>query len=187
MDFKDAFTTIMAAAGSAASIGFLVKLFANSLASAAMKKYELVNAQALESQRVEHQKELQKIKSQLTQLQKEHEIVFSSLYAKREEVVNNLYKLMCEVTLLVANGKKNPDIDISDKSQALIDYFDQHRLYFPKDIADDINQVMNTVYSLSHDDIDETDYEDLFFQLKLQVFDRMEYKFREFMKIEHYR
>lgn len=186
MDFKDAFTTILAGAGSAAAIGFVAKLFANSLASAAMKKYDLVNAQALESLKLVHQKELEDIRSQLNKLQKEHEIVFGSLYIKREEVVHHLYKLMSEVTLLATHKQKDPQIDIADKCQTLLDYFDLNRLCFPKDVANDINTVMNTVFELNNDP-NKTEYKQLVFQLKIQVYSQMEAQFRELLKTEDYR
>lgn len=110
MELKEAFLTILAAAGSSAAIGFLAMLFANSLASAAIKRYELVNAQALEDQRLSHQKELEDVKSQLAKIQKEHEVVFSNLYVKRETVVINLYKLMSELALLADHKLRDSSI-----------------------------------------------------------------------------
>ncbi|MDE1359119.1 hypothetical protein L9W73_17755 [Vibrio aestuarianus] len=114
MVLNEAFSTILAAAGSVAAIGFLAKLFANSIASAAIKRYELVNAQALEEQKLTHQKELEDIKSQLVKLQKEHEIVFGNLYVKREKVVINLYKLMSELALLAEHKRKDSSIEIKE-------------------------------------------------------------------------
>ncbi|MGY3862584.1 hypothetical protein ACW5WN_13415 [Aeromonas lacus] len=84
MDLISAFSTIIAAGGSVAAIGFLARLFANSLASFVINRFNLINAKALDEQRLVHQKEIEDIKSQLNKLQKEHEIVFSSLYIKRE-------------------------------------------------------------------------------------------------------
>lgn len=186
MELKEAFLTILAAAGSSAAIGFLAMLFANSLASAAIKRYELVNAQALEDQRLSHQKELEDVKSQLAKIQKEHEVVFSNLYVKRETVVINLYKLMSELALLADHKFRDSSIEIDDKCKALIDYFELNRLYFPCDVALDINNVINTVFFLSNDP-GKTEYEQLVFKLKIQVYDEMESTFREFLKIEDYR
>ncbi|EHH1047326.1 hypothetical protein MA615_004164 [Vibrio vulnificus] len=186
MALIEAFSTVLAAAGSVAAIGFLAKLFANSIASAAIKRYELVNAQALEEQKLTHQKELEDIKSQLVKLQKEHEIVFSNLYVKREKVVINLYKLMSELALLAEHKRKDSSIEIDTKCRALIDYFELNRLYFPRDIAGEINNVINTVFYLSNDPEHEK-YEQLVFQLKIQVYDQMESAFRELLKIEDYR
>ena len=186
MALNEAFSTILAAAGSVTAIGFLAKLFANSIASAAIKRYELVNAQALEEQKLTHQKELEDIKSQLVKLQKEHEIVFGNLYVKREKVVINLYKLMSELALLAEHKRTDSSIEINTKCTALIDYFELNRLYFPQDIAREINDVINTVFHLGNDPEHEK-YEQLVFQLKIQVYDQMESAFRELLKIEDYR
>lgn len=53
-------------------------------------------------------------------------------------------------------------------------------------MALDINNVINTVFFLSNDP-GKTEYEQLVFKLKIQVYDEMESTFREFLKIEDYR
>lgn len=186
MELKEAFLTIFAAAGSSAAIGFLAKLFANSLASAAIKRYELVNAKSLEEQKLAHQKELEDVKLQLAKIQKEHEIVFSNLYIKRENVIINLYKLMTEFALLANNKLRDPSVEIDEKFKALADYFELNRLYFPCDMALEINDVINTA-SLLINNNDQTEYRQLVFKLKIQVYDQMESKFRGLLKIEDYR
>ncbi|MFA0345469.1 MULTISPECIES: hypothetical protein [unclassified Vibrio] len=187
MDFKEEFSTILVAVmGSTALIGFLAKLFANSLASAAIKRFELINAKALEKQKLEHEKQLEDIKSQLTKLQKEHEVVFANLYVKREKAVITLYKQMNELALLADNKLRDSSIEIDDKCRALIEHFELSRLYFPRDIASEINNVINTVYHLTSYE-NQTQYEQLVFQLKIQVFDQMESTFRKLLKIEDYR
>lgn len=186
MELQEAFLTILAAAGSSAAIGFLAKLFANSLASIAIKRYELVNTQALEEQRLSHQKELEDVKSQLAKIQKEHEIVFSNLYLKREKAVINLYKLMSELAILADHKLRDSSIEIGDKCKTLIEHFELSRLYFPCDVALQINGVINTVFRLSNNP-SQTEYEQLVFKLKTQVYEEMESTFRELLKIEFYR
>jgi len=185
MELKEAFITISAAAGSVATVGFLAKLFANSLASVAIKRFDLVNAQTLEKQKLEHQEELENIKSQLSKLQKEHEIVFGSLYVKREKVVINLYKLMSELTFLAEHRLRDSSIEISDNCNVLINYFELNRLYFPRDVALKINNVINTVFQLSCNP-EQAEYKQLVANLKIQVYDQMESIFRELLKIEYY-
>lgn len=186
MELREAFITIFAGAGSVAMIGFVAKLFANSLASVAIKRFDLVNAQALEEQRLAHKKELEGIKLQLSKLQKEHEIVFGSLYVKRESVVINLYKLMSELALLAENKLRDSSIEISDNCNALINYFELNRLYFPSNVALDINNVINTVSQLSYNP-EQAEYKQLVSKLKIQVYDQMESTFRDLLKIEEYR
>jgi hypothetical protein len=186
MDPESAFSIILAAAGSVTAVGFIAKLFTNTLTSIAIKKFDLVNAKALEEQKLSHNKDLEEIKSQMNKLQKEHEIVFSSLYAKRESVVINLYKLMSEFALLVENKLKVPDTSIDYKCNELIEYFDLNRLYFPQEVALEINHVLNIASKLvKYQNIEE--YQQLAFNLKIHVYDHMELTFRELLKVEDYR
>lgn len=185
MDLQSAFSIILAGAGSAAAVGFLAKLFANTLTTIAIKKFDLVNAKDLEEQKLRHNKELEKIKSQMNKLQKEHEVVFSSLYAKRESAVINLYKLMSEFALLVENKLKTPGISIDYKCNELIEYFELNRLYFPREVALEINHVLNMSSKLvKYQNMEE--YQQLVFNLKIQVFDHMELTFRDLLKVEEY-
>ena len=86
MDLESAFATIFAAFGSSAALCVVAKLFANTIATGMIKKYELVNQTKLELQKTEYQKEIENLKSQLSQLQKEHEVTFTSLLSIKFEV-----------------------------------------------------------------------------------------------------
>ncbi|KAA8597439.1 hypothetical protein [Vibrio cyclitrophicus] len=185
MDIELAFSTVLAAAGSVAAVGFIAKLFANTLATAAIKKYELVNARSLEEERKSNQKEIELIRSQLSKLQKEHEVVFSSIYAKREQIVTHLYCLMSEFTMLADDKLRDPSVDINAKHTELANYFDSNRLYFSREVAIEITQVMSTTYGLRELQSGEQ-YRKLAHKLKIQVYDHMEILFRDLLKIEEH-
>ncbi|WP_261856940.1 hypothetical protein [Photobacterium sanguinicancri] len=187
MDFESAFRIILAAAGSTAAIGFIGKLFANTIATGAIKKYDLVNAQTLEEQKQQYQKEIESLKSQLLKLQKEHEVAFSSLYQRREEVITKLYKLMNNF-VEVSDKKLRVDnsLDIEPSFRELSYFFDLNRLYFPQSVALDINGVIVTGYGLLKSE-NEKEYEHLASQLKIQVFNQMEFVFRKMLKSEEHR
>lgn len=186
MSLESAFTTIFAAIGSSAALGVVAKLFANTIATGVIKKYELVNQAKLESQRTEYQKEIESLKSQLSQLQKEHEVTFTSLYKKREDCITELYRLMLSCLSLADKKLEDFSINLETDFRALNDYFDHHRLYFPKDIALEINKVMNLGYTLVHEKSEEK-YEQQLQFLCVKVFDQMEDLFRDMLKAENHR
>lgn len=186
MNLTEAFNLITAAAVSVGVVGFIARLFANTIASVAIKKFELINSKELEDLKLEHQRELEGIKYQIGKLQKEHEIAFSSLYTKREDVISKLYKLMIDVVEVTGKKSINENIDISTAFSELQVFFDLNRLYFPGLVALEINQVINTSYSLAHADND-SEYQKLATQLKIEVFDKMEHTFRQMLKTEDHR
>ncbi|MDC9515410.1 hypothetical protein PSH47_19900 [Pseudoalteromonas sp. CST5] len=186
MGLESAFTTIFAAIGSSAALGIVAKLFANTIAKGVIKKYELVNQTKLETQKAEYQKEIESLKSQLSQLQKEHEVTFTSLYKKREDCITELYRLMLGCLSLADKKLEDFSINLETDFRALNDYFDHHRLYFPKDIALEINNVMNLGYKLVHEK-SEQKYEEQLQVLRIEVFDQMEDLFRDMLKAENHR
>ncbi len=182
MSFQDAFTLIFAAAGSTAAIGFIGKLFANTIASVAIKKYELINAKKLEQIKSENQSQLEELKSQLAKLQKEHDIVFGSIYRKREEIISNLYKLMADFLSITSNSQRTGE-STNSAFEKLSNYYDINRLYFPHDIACKINQVINLAHAISSAS-SEAEIKELLFKLTILVFDDMELIFREMLRTE---
>lgn len=190
MDWSSAFSTITAAAGSTATVAFIAKLFANTLATRTIKKFELVNVITLEEEKSKHQRDIEEVKLQLSKLQKEHEIVFSSLYLKRQEVIITLYKLMSNL-VIIANSNSNSNThsrttQITEQLDDLVNYFDNNRLYFPEDVAIEINNVMNIACKLSKKKYN-NEYQQLLLDLKIQVYNQMENIFRELLKTENYR
>ncbi len=186
MSLESAFTTLFAAISSTAALGVVARLFANTIAKGVIKKYELVNQAKLESQRAEYQKEIESLKSQLSQLQKEHEVTFTSLYKKREDCITELYRLMLSCLSLADKKLEDFSINLETDFRVLNDYFDHHRLYFPKDIALEINEVMNLDYTLVHEKSEEK-YEQQLQFLCAKVFDQMEDLFRDMLKAENHR
>ncbi|WP_217516224.1 hypothetical protein [Vibrio metschnikovii] len=186
MDLESAFATIFAAFGSSAALCVVAKLFANTIATGMIKKYELVNQTKLELQKTEYQKEIENLKSQLSQLQKEHEVTFTSLYKKREDCITELYRRTLGCLSLANKKLENFSINLETDFRALNDYFEHHRLYFPKDIALEINNVMNLGYQLVHEKSEEK-YEEQLKVLCSKVFDQMEDLFRDMLKAENHR
>lgn len=186
MDWSSAFSTITAAAGSTATVAFIAKLFANTLATRTIKKFELVNVITLEEEKAKHQRDIEEVKLQLSKLQKEHEIVFSSLYLKRQEVIISLYKLMSNFVIIANSNTHSRTTQITEQLDELVNYFDNNRLYFPEDVAIEINNVMNIACKLSKKKYN-NEYQQLLLELKIQVYDQMENIFRELLKTENYR
>ena len=186
MNIESAFTTIFAVAGSTAALGVVAKLFANTIATVTIKKYELVNQTKLEAQKADYQKEIESLKLQLNKIQKEHEVTFTSLYKKREDCISEMYCKMLACMSLA--GKKLVDfsIDLEPSFRELNDYFDRHRLYFPKDVALEINNVMSDGHELVHSTI-EVEFEMLLRNMCNKVFDQIEDLFRDLLKAENHR
>ncbi|WP_166109309.1 hypothetical protein [Pseudoalteromonas sp. Z9A5] len=186
MNIDSAFTTIFAAIGSTAALGVIAKLFVNTIATATIKKYELVNQTKLETQKADYQKEIESLKLQLNKIQKEHEVTFTSLYKKREDCISVLYSKMLASISLADKKLVDFSIDLEPSFGDLNDYFDRHRLYFPKDVALEINNVMNDGYELVHSTV-EVEFEMLLRSLCNKVFDEMEDLFRDLLKAENHR
>lgn len=184
MDLDIAFSTILAAAGSTASVGFLAKLFANSIATATIKRFELVNAKALEEQKQQYSLEIESLKSQLIKLQNEHEVVFSKLYVKREEIITKLYKMMCHFVDLSEKKLRDETVDISEKFAEMKDYFEDHRLYFPNEVLYQVNRVLGECRFLSSDECEKEERRALTEKVLLSVYTDIESIFKGILKIE---
>ncbi|WP_240701557.1 hypothetical protein [Vibrio lentus] len=184
MDFEIAFSTVIAAAGSVVSIGFLAKLFANSIATAAIKRFDLVNSKALEEQKQQYSLEIENLKSQLVQLQNEHEVVFSKLYVKREEIITTLYKMMCRFVELSHEKLRDENVDTSELYDQMKDYFEDHRLYFPNEILHKVNRLFVKCGSLSSGECEKEDRQALTNQITVIVYSQIESIFKGILKIE---
>lgn len=184
VDIGIAFSTVIAAAGSAASVGFLAKLFSNSIAKAAINRFELVNAKALEEQKQQYSLEIEKLKSQLIKLQNEHEVVFSKLYVKREEIITKLYKMMCQFVELSHAKLLDENVDTSEVFNEMKDYFEDHRLYFPNEVLYEVNKVFGKCGLLSSGECEREERQAFTNQITIMVYSHIESIFKGILKIE---
>lgn len=131
MNIESAFSIILTVAGSALSLGLIGKAFTNVIASVVIKRYELVTLKTLEKEKKENQKEIEELKLKLTKLEKEHDISFSNIYKKREEIITNLYILMTEyLEHCTVEFNPNQREETREKYKEMTQFYLKNRLYF---------------------------------------------------------